>query len=151
MILLTEQTCVRVVRSLVACGAPLDQAEDAVQDASEAFLRQADPPRDPAAWLFTVALRKWRRARWRARIFSRLSAELAGSVPGPSPLRSALNEALGRLTERERTVVVCRYVMGFSQAETAAALGIATGTVAAMTHRANVKLRQRLEDASSDS
>ena len=39
-----------------------------------------------------------------------------------------------------------RYLVGVSQEETAAALGIATGTVAATAHQAAARLRARLGD-----
>ena len=51
---------------------------------------------------------------------------------------------LGRLTERQRIVVVARYVLGLTQAEIAELLGIAPGTVAATAHQATSLLRERL-------
>ncbi len=51
---------------------------------------------------------------------------------------------LRRLTERQRTVIVARYVLGLSQREIAELLGIAPGTVAATAHQTTALLRERL-------
>ena len=61
-------------------------------------------------------------------------------------LRIDLFEALAGLSRRQREVLVARYVVGLSQEETAAALGIARGTVAATTTQAARALRTRLEE-----
>jgi RNA polymerase sigma-70 factor (ECF subfamily) len=90
-----------------------------------------------------VAHRKWRRARWRRRIFRPL--ELAReSVTDDRDEEIDLLQELGRLTERQRSVIVSRYVLGLSQREIAELLGIAPGTVAATVHQATVLLRERL-------
>ena len=43
---------------------------------------------------------------------------------------------LGHLDERDREVLACRFVAGLSEAETAATLGVAAGTVKSRTARA---------------
>ena len=55
-----------------------------------------------------------------------------------------LKEAVGRLPEQLRTVVILRYFSGYTQAETAAALGIPQGTVATRQRRALALLRLEL-------
>ncbi|TMD53477.1 MAG: hypothetical protein E6I83_06955 [Chloroflexi bacterium] len=52
----------RVYRALVALGASPEDAADALQDAFERGLRRgrAHPIDQPDAWLFVVALRRWR-------------------------------------------------------------------------------------------
>jgi RNA polymerase sigma-70 factor (ECF subfamily) len=52
--------------------------------------------------------------------------------------------ALAELDVRQRAVVVCRYLLGWSEAETAAALSTPIGTVKSRLHRANRHLSQRL-------
>lgn len=49
--------------------------------------------------------------------------------------------ALATLTRRERAVAVLRYVEDLSEAETAAILGVAVGTVKSTASRALAKLR----------
>ena len=51
---------------------------------------------------------------------------------------------MGRLPEQLRTVVILRYFSGYTQAETAAALGIPQGTVATRQRRALALLRLEL-------
>lgn len=55
-----------------------------------------------------------------------------------------LKEAIGHLPEELRTVVILRYFTGYTQAETAAALGIPQGTVATRQRRALELLRLEL-------
>jgi RNA polymerase sigma-70 factor (sigma-E family) len=65
-------------------------------------------------------------------------------VPGDEGVadqRDELRRLLGTLTPRERVVVVMRHFLDASQAETAEALGVSPGTVAATASRALAKLR----------
>jgi RNA polymerase sigma-70 factor (sigma-E family) len=55
--------------------------------------------------------------------------------------RAAVLAALAELTPRERTVVVLRYSQDLSEADTAALLGVARGTVKSTCARALGKLR----------
>jgi RNA polymerase sigma-70 factor (ECF subfamily) len=59
--------------------------------------------------------------------------------------RAALLTALDALPERDRLVLSCRFLLGLSEAETAAALDCAAGTVKSRTSRALERLRVRLE------
>jgi RNA polymerase sigma-70 factor (ECF subfamily) len=132
-----------VYRGLIAMGATADDAADALQDAFEDALRQRAPVARPDGWLFVVANRKWRRARWKRRIFHPLELE-HGSIGSDRDHEIDLLSELARLTQRQRTVIVARYVLGFSQREIAELLGIAPGTVAATVHQTTALLRERL-------
>jgi RNA polymerase sigma factor (sigma-70 family) len=132
-----------VYRALVAIGASESDAADAVQDAFEEALRHRAPVVRADGWLFVAASRRWRRARWRQRIFHPLELVRGIVVNEPDEVIDLLTE-LGRLTERQRTIVVARYVLGLSQREIAELLGIAPGTVAATAHQTTALLRQRL-------
>lgn len=78
------------------------------------------------------------------------------SRPGPQPTegafengvddRDALWHALGRLQLNQRVVVVLRVVEDLSEAQTAAMLGLPTGTVKSRLSRALAELRSMLED-----
>lgn len=59
--------------------------------------------------------------------------------------RTEVREALATLDEGEQFVIVCRYLLELSEAETAAALGIPAGTVKSRLHRGLRRLRERLE------
>ncbi|HEU5035068.1 MAG TPA: SigE family RNA polymerase sigma factor [Mycobacteriales bacterium] len=64
-----------------------------------------------------------------------------GDAFADADLRDALWHALGRLPRRQRAAVVLRYYEQLSEAETAAALGVSTGTVKSTVSRALRKLR----------
>lgn len=90
--------------------------------------------------------RTMRRRGLEARSLRRHAAGRSTSVAGPSPDDVDLVAALVRLTERQRTTVVLHYVADLSHAEVGAALGIATGTVAATLHQARARLAGFLTD-----
>jgi RNA polymerase sigma factor (sigma-70 family) len=56
--------------------------------------------------------------------------------------RQGLLDALHELPEDAQAVLVCRYLLGLSEQETAAALDIAAGTVKSRTARALERLRE---------
>ncbi|WP_328332351.1 SigE family RNA polymerase sigma factor [Kribbella sp. NBC_00382] len=132
-------------------------AEDLVQTALEkAYLRwDRIELGDPFAYVRQAVVNQhlsWvRRRLWRERprgSAAELDEELGFSVSGrtadPSVAvdhRIAIAGALATLTRRERTVVVLRYVEDLTEAQTAATLGIAVGTVKSANARALQKLR----------
>jgi RNA polymerase sigma factor (sigma-70 family) len=134
----------RVYRALVATGARPDEAEDALHDAFERGFK-TDSITSVEGWLFVVASRQWRRRRIRDRILHPFTAQLDVTVPSPSSDRVGLFAALGALPLRQRQVLVSRYMLGMSQEETAALLGIARGTVAATTTQAARAMRALME------
>jgi RNA polymerase sigma-70 factor, ECF subfamily len=134
----------KVYRALIAMGASPEDAADALQDAFEDALRVRETVARPEGWLFVVACRAWKRHRWRNRIFRPLAVlRSVGHFPSRDGEIDLLVE-LAKLTERQREVIVGRYVLGLSQAETAELLDIAPGTVAATAHQATALLRERL-------
>lgn len=56
-----------------------------------------------------------------------------------------LAEAVRTLPDRQREVIVCRYYLELSEAETAQLLGLAVGSVKRHAHRARETLSARLE------
>lgn len=142
-----EAVYARVYRALIALGARPADASDALQDAFEHALHRPEQIERPEAWLFVVALRRWRRQRWRDRLVVPLDLLRAHpQVSPPGPNAAVLTAELKRLPQREREVIVARYVVGLSQRETAHVLGMAIGTVAATTSHAVGKLRRRLDE-----
>jgi RNA polymerase sigma-70 factor (ECF subfamily) len=59
--------------------------------------------------------------------------------------REHLLAAVGRLGERDREVVTCRYFLELSEEETAAVLDVRRGTVKSRTARALARLREEVE------
>lgn len=87
----------------------------------------------------------WRR--WSSRV---VLGGVADRVDVDDPVaewaeRDRLVAALGELSPRQRAVVVLRYQLGMSEAETAQALGCRVGTVKSAGARALERLRRSLE------
>ena len=111
------------------------EAEDVVQatflKARQAIERGA-VPRNPRAWLATIAINTARRG-LRRRMLIRDAEERA--VDARVPLTAELHDALGLLPENQRAAVVYRDLLGLSYDETAAAMGKTVGSVQMLLHR----------------
>jgi RNA polymerase sigma factor (sigma-70 family) len=154
-----EETAFRI--AYVICGNAAD-AEEAAQDAFVKAYRALGRFRDGEPlrpWLLAIvaneARNRRRSAGRRAALVLRAAGEGRSSgEAAPSPeaallageRRSVLLEALGRMAERDRTVIACRYLLELSEAETAAALGVRRGTVKSRLSRALDRLRQEVDD-----
>jgi len=92
-------------------------------------------------WLLRIvaneARNRRRSAGRRLRLALRAAAEPQDAAAEPGGVLEALNE----LPDDARTVLVCRYVLGLSEQETAATLDVAPGTVKSRTARALERLR----------
>src|SRR5438876_4842373 len=88
----------QVYRGLIALGARPDEAEDALHDAFVRGLEGSDVS-SPAGWLFVVAARRWRRRRWRDRVFRRLAVATTTDSFEPAA-RIDLFDALRKLPQR---------------------------------------------------
>ena len=152
-----QETAFRI--AYVICGS----AADAEEVAQEAFVKayRALPrfrPGEPLRpWLLAIvaneARNRRRAASRRASLALRAAGEErssgeAGSHPEAALLaavrRAAALAALGRLGERDRLVIACRYLLELSEAETAAALGVRPGTVKSRLSRALARLREEV-------
>ena len=135
------------------------EAEEATQEAFIKAYRALGRFRSGAPfrpWLLAIvaneARNQRRAAARRAGLFLRVARE---GTPGNSPSspeaavltaerRAELLEALGDLREEARLAIVCRYFLGLSEEETAAALGCARGTVKSRLSRALNSLRKEI-------
>jgi RNA polymerase sigma factor (sigma-70 family) len=138
-------------------------AADAEEAAQDAFVKahgalsrfRAGAPFRP--WLLTIvaneARNRARAAGRRERLALRVAEERrpGGAVPSPeaallvSEQRSEILEALNNLSESDRQAIACRYFLELSEAETAAALDCARGTVKSRVSRALDRLRAQME------
>jgi RNA polymerase sigma-70 factor (ECF subfamily) len=126
-----------------------DEAREVVAEACARCLGRWDGgrrPHDPTAWTFRVALNASHRRRRRRKVERDLVAAHAppASVALPPPAIE-LWRAVAELPRRQRDAVVLRYVADLTEAQTAAAMGVAPGTVAATLSAARRALARRLE------
>jgi RNA polymerase sigma factor (sigma-70 family) len=135
-------------------------AEDAVQEAAvRAYpplgrFRSGKPFRP---WFLAIVANEARNRRRSAGRRERLALRAAedplsgGAVPSPEAAileaeqREELLAAVENLREEDRLAIACRYFLGVSEEETAAALDWRRGTVKSRTSRALDRLRARLE------
>lgn len=120
----------------------LEAVDEAVYQALRA-LKKLREPEHFDTWLTRILVNTCHRELRRR---TRLAGEEAlPDTAGPDDYDALpLKEAVGRLPEQLRTVVILRYFSGYTQAETAAALGIPQGTVATRQRRALALLRLEL-------
>lgn len=122
-------------------------AEDLVQAALvKAYLNWSTARDHPMPYVRRIMLNQrtdwWRRLRGREQVTDELpDAPAFGDLADAHARQDAVLQALRGLTQRERAVVVLRYFEDLAEAQIAAELGIATGTVKSTLYRALGKLR----------
>jgi RNA polymerase sigma-70 factor, ECF subfamily len=102
---------------------------------------------NPQGWVYRVGL-NWARSRRRKlmrEVFRSDSADFPAR-PGPK-IEPELDAALAALSVDQRSVVVLRYFLDWSESQTAEALDIAPGTVKSRLSRALDRLAVVLEDS----
>ncbi|WP_121257031.1 SigE family RNA polymerase sigma factor [Nocardioides ferulae] len=120
-------------------------AEDLVQTALFKAARswhriEGDPEPYVRRILYTQNV-SWWRSRRRMREHA-LPEQYDAATPAADPdLRLTLEQALGRLTTRQRTVLVLRYFEDLTEVQAAEVLGIGAGTVKSIGRQALARLR----------
>src|SRR5487761_1058368 len=109
---------------------------------------------DPDAYVRRIVINEHRRRFRKHRVAEELRDDLAtepmgGQQQGPEE-RQALLDALRSLGPRQRAVVVLRYWLDLSEAETAAALNCSVGTVKSQASRALATLRKTASGPEQD-
>lgn len=135
----------RVGRALALTLGDAELAADAVDEAmARAYQHwsKVEAHDNPAGWVYRVGLNyarsHVRRRRGREEL---LHPSRHDEAPSIEPTVAA---ALAGLPARQRAVVVCRLLLGWSERETAAALNIRNGTVKSRLHRALRELQVEL-------
>jgi RNA polymerase sigma factor (sigma-70 family) len=140
--------------ALVAAG-DRGEAEEAVQDGFVKAYRALGRFREHAPfrpWLLRIVANEARNRRRSAGRRAGLALRSAAAALGdaaPSPEAAVLSHArrdellaaLGELDQRDRDVLVHRFLLELGEEETAAALGVRRGTVKSRTSRALERLR----------
>ncbi|MFT7476083.1 MAG: RNA polymerase sigma factor (sigma-70 family), partial [Verrucomicrobiales bacterium] len=139
---------------LIVCAGDVPRAEDATNDAFLDALEKwskvgvMDSPR---AWVTKVAINKAKRS-WlrRKRYVEPVNVEpVAIDAVALPQLDGAANldlwDAVSRLSIKQRSAIVLRYVDDLTQGDIARELNIAPGTVSATLTQARAKLRVELE------
>ncbi len=136
-----------IARAIALALGDVDLATEATDEAmARAYERWTTLSRfeRPEGWVYRVAM-NWslsilrRRRRSQHRLYDPQDTSLAIRDPD-------VHAALGELDVKHRSVIVCRHLLGWSVAETAAALRIREGTVKSRLHRAHRILHARLRD-----
>jgi RNA polymerase sigma-70 factor (ECF subfamily) len=99
---------------------------------------------NPGGWVYRVGLNWSRSILRRALRPAPVWVTNDGSVLDGTGLDPTIDRALGELSIEQRAVVVCRLLIGYSEAQTAAALGVRPGTVKSRLARATARLQSLL-------
>lgn len=95
---------------------------------------------NPGGWVYRVGLN------WSCSVIRRITRPApiwvapATYAPPPTVQDPIVDRALASLPADQRAVVVCRFLLGWSEQQTADSLGIKTGTVKSRLHRALERL-----------
>lgn len=100
---------------------------------------------NPAGWVYRVGL-NWARSAIR-KLRRNLPAPDRPWVEPEDVADPAIARALAQISMDQRAVIVCRFLLDWSIAQTATALGVREGTVKSRTSRALKALELALEDA----
>ena len=133
------------------CGAiALEQADDAAQEALVQVFRDLRTLREPAAlrgWARRIAVRESVRHAQRARSgpLAQTSSGVEALTAEPRDLAVApdVRAVLAQLAPEQRAILVLRDLEGLSEAEAAAQLGVAKGTVKSRLFRAREAFSKR--------
>ncbi len=137
-----------VRRLTVVVGGDVEAGRDLAQETYTRAYKAWDrfDGTDVRAWLHTIGLRlafneRDRRLRWR-----HLMGGSVKSATWVAPEDRGLHEAMSGLRREHRAALLLTVVDGYTQAEVAAMLEVAPGTVASWVSRAKAQMREALTD-----
>ncbi len=152
----------RLARYLDRLSGDRELAADLAQETFVKLYQRGALPDQPEAWLISVAMNLFRNARStatrRRRLLTASRAEWSMGDPLPEPgqgaetsdSRERIRDALGRLSERDRQILLLR-AEGYAYRDLAAALELheaSVGTLLARAKRAFREAYERRTDAS---
>ena len=139
-----------------------DEVDEVMQEVAVAAANQSAksvPVEKPGPWLYRVALRQvmlFRRKAGRRRKliagFGEKAAPSEHDTRDRSPMefllseerRGEVRESMAKLSERDRQLLLLKYVDGLSYGEIAARVGVTASAVQSRLHRARATLRKHL-------
>lgn len=140
-----------------------DEVDEVMQEVAVAAANQsakAIPVERPGPWLYRVALRQVmlfrRKAGRRKKLLAGFGEKVAPSEldnRDRSPMEFLLSEerrgevrdAMARMPERDRQLLMLKYVDGLSYGDIATRVGVTASAVQSRLHRARAALRQQLQ------
>lgn len=132
-----------LVHAGMGLGCSLADVEDLAQDTLVVVHRtwaQVRAAQHPDAYVSTILLNRFRSSRrrrwWGERPTEHVPDRVRADDTSEVPVRDAVARALSVLTPRHREVLVLRYFLDLTEAETAHVLGIPLGTVKSRHARA---------------
>ena len=138
----------RLVGALTLLGSDTDAAVDAADEALVRALERWDrvgQMTSPEGWAYRVGANvSHRKSVRRRRLERRLWARNQPAAAAAPELGVEVWEAVKALPGRQRQAVALRYVLGLTEAGTAAAMGVAVGTASATLAAARARLAIRL-------
>jgi RNA polymerase sigma-70 factor (sigma-E family) len=138
----------RLLRAAYLICGDVHLAEDLLQSALVKValrwyrLRDGQPEAYARTVLYRDAVSWWRRQRREVTVATPPDVGAPDDRSDEVPLRLVLARALGRLTPKQRAVLVLRFFEDHTEARTAQVLGVSTGTVKSQTAVALRRLRE---------
>ncbi|MCL8027433.1 SigE family RNA polymerase sigma factor [Nocardioides bruguierae] len=119
-----------------------DLVQHAVLQAARAWHRiEGDPEPYVRRIMYTTNISWWRRRKGVVEHGLDAAGDRPARPEADPEVRLTLAEALGRLTSRQRTVLVLRFYEDLTEVETARVLGIRPGTAKSLTRQALTRIR----------
>ena len=140
------QSWSKVYRAVALMTRDRDLANEAVDEAMVRAYenwKSVSKMSNPEGWVYRVAV-NWARSRLRRRSLWRKLIPGTGVIHDPEVPDPVIVEAIRKLPAGHREVVVLRFLLDMSEADTAEALGIPKGTVKSRLNRALASLRVEL-------
>lgn len=146
----------RLLRKAVACGVPLHDAEDLLQQSFLALVQKADAVNDPERWLAgtlkrqcLMHLRQRRRQLYHAidSAMLELFEDRKLSAQERVEIRRDLASAIHGIPDRCRTLLRMRYELGYLPGEVAESLGYSPTSMRKVTSRCLAALTRRLVES----
>ncbi len=138
----------RMIATLLLTTGDIELAVEGVDEACSRAIEQwsrVGAMESPTGWAYRVALHHASRLARRRKLEERMLRRIVPKPDLPAPA-GEIWELVEWLSQRQRQVVMLRYVAGLPEAEIASTLNISRGTVSSTLHDARQRLGRLLND-----